>query len=66
MISFIDVDSFLLELIKKGYTQRSFARKIGISSPYMSQIINGSRNPGPKVAKKVCDGLSVCFDEIFL
>lgn len=52
-------------LIRKGLSQRGFSKKTGISSPYMSQIINGNRNPGPEMAKKICEGLDVEFDQIF-
>lgn len=52
-------------LVRNGYSQRSFARAIDISEPYGNQICNGTRNPGPNIAKKIVDKLSVNFDEIF-
>lgn len=60
-----DVQEFNKLLIISGFSQRSFAKEINISSPYMNQIANGERSPSPKVAKKICDGLNVGFDEIF-
>lgn len=65
MIKFKDPTTFEMALMKLGYTQRSFAKKIGISSPYLSQIIKGDRNPSPKVAKKIFDALEKNFDDIF-
>jgi len=52
-------------VLKKGFTQRSFGRFIGISEPYANQVLNGKRNPGPRIAKKITDGLNVEFEEIF-
>lgn len=60
-----DIQAFNKMLIVSGYSQRSFAQKISISGPYMNQIANGERCPSPKVAKKICDGLNVGFDDIF-
>lgn len=52
-------------LVRNGYTQRSFAREIEISEPYGNQICNGTRNPGPIIAKRIIEKLDVSFDEIF-
>ncbi|MDA8212129.1 MAG: helix-turn-helix transcriptional regulator [Clostridia bacterium] len=60
-----DVPRFQELLIKNGYSQRGFGRAIGISEPYANQIANGERNPGPKVAKDICEALKVGFDDIF-
>lgn len=58
--------ALLKELVlKKGYSQRSFGRAINISEPYANQIVNGTRNPGPEIAKKMIDLLEVKFDDIF-
>lgn len=60
-----DVDQFKMLLLTKGYTQRSYGRAIEISEPYANQIANGTRNPGPEIAKKTIDLLQVDFDDIF-
>ncbi|ONK21194.1 hypothetical protein BLX87_22975 [Bacillus sp. VT-16-64] len=60
-----DVDEFKKLLLINGYTQRGYGRKIGISEPYANQIANGTRNPGPNIAKKTVELLQVEFDEIF-
>jgi len=52
-------------ILKKGFTQRSFGREIGISEPYAHQILNGKRNPGPRIAKSITEALEVEFDTIF-
>lgn len=52
-------------ILKKGFTQRSFGREIKISEPYSHQVLNGKRNPGPKIAKNIADTLDVEFDAIF-
>jgi DNA-binding XRE family transcriptional regulator len=52
-------------LMKSGLTQRGFAKTIGVSGPYISQIFTGNRNPGPAIAKKICDSLKYKFDDIF-
>ena len=60
-----DPESFRKMLILKGHSLRSFAKHIGISSPYITQIAKGDRNPGPRIAKMIAEGLECEFDEIF-
>lgn len=48
-----------------GHTQISLSKKIGIAGAYLSQIEAGIRTPSPKVAKKICKGLKVNFEDIF-
>lgn len=60
-----DIKQFKKELLIQGYTQRGFARKIGISEPYANQIANGVRNPGPKITKRICEALGVQFEDFF-
>lgn len=52
-------------LVIKGFSQRSFAKKINISSPYLNQIVTGERLPSAKIAKKITDELGVSFEDIF-
>jgi len=65
IINFKDVQDFNKKIISLGFTQRSFAKEIGISGPYFNQIVNENRYPSPKVAKKICDAVGSTFDEIF-
>src|SRR5690625_3191339 len=60
-----DVDKFKTLLLMNGYSQRGYGRAIGISEPYANQISNGTRNPGPEIAKKTHELLNVKFDDIF-
>lgn len=60
-----NVEEFKKLLLVKGFTQRSLGREIKISSPYATQIVNGIKNPGPEIAKKIVDVLEVNFDDIF-
>jgi len=52
--------------IKAGYGLRAFARKIGMSSAYLSQLESGDRNPSPETAKKIVEAIGVGFDDLFL
>lgn len=52
-------------LARKGYNQRMFANEIGISKPYLSQLLNDKRNPSPLTAGKIAKGLGMTIDEIF-
>lgn len=56
---------FKLLIAKKGISQKEFAEFIGISSTYLSQLINGKRKPSPSVAGKIAKGLNVNVEEIF-
>jgi transcriptional regulator with XRE-family HTH domain len=64
-IVFKNPDDFRKRLLINGYSLRSFAQQVGLSSPYLSQIINNKRNPSGKVAKTITDELSLDFDDIF-
>lgn len=60
-----DGRDFSKRLILLGLSQRGFAKKIGTSGPFMCNIINGNRNPSAEMAKKICVGLDVSFEDIF-
>lgn len=64
-IYLVDPVDFQKRIVVSGHSLRSFAKKIEISGPYMIQIANGTRNPGPKIAKKIVDSLQVGFEQIF-
>lgn len=53
-------------IAETGNSLRSFSEKINISHCYLSQIINKKRNPSPKVANKIAQGLGSKIDDIFL
>lgn len=60
-----DPNEFRKILLVNGYSQRSFAKKIQVSDPYLNQIINEERCPSAKIAKKIVDGLGMKFEDIF-
>ncbi len=60
-----DIEKFNGLLLRKGFTKRELARQSKISEVYAQQIANGDRNPGAKVAKRICESLDVEFDAIF-
>jgi transcriptional regulator with XRE-family HTH domain len=51
--------------IKAGLSQRALARDCGLSNGFLSQLERGEREPGPAVAKRLCEALHVAFDELF-
>ena len=54
-------------LAKKSRSQNWFARHIGISSGYFSQMLNGTRDPSPRMRRKILDILSgYDFDDLFV
>lgn len=61
-------DLFLLKslIAHKGLSLRQFAKNIGVSNPYLSQIVTGNKVPSQVVAKKISDGLEVEMTDIFL
>lgn len=60
-----DTDEFKKILMLKGISQRDLAEAVEVAPAYISQIVNGARNPSSKLAKKVTDFLGLKFDEIF-
>jgi DNA-binding XRE family transcriptional regulator len=49
----------------KGFNQVLFSKEIGVTSPYLSMILRGKRNPSPILAKKIADKLGVEVEDIF-
>ena len=58
-------DAIKLDIAMKGYTLRAFSREVGISSSFLSQIINDYRKASPKTALKIATGLNKEIEEIF-
>lgn len=54
-----------LLIAETGKSLRSFSRKISISHSYLSQILNGKRNPSPTVAYKIAKGLNLKIEDVF-
>ena len=48
-------------------SQNWLAMKIGVSSGYMSQLMDGSRHPSPDVRRRLLDLFPECdFDDLFV
>lgn len=60
-----DIKGLKKLLIHKGLSQASMGKEVGIAKSYACQIVNGTRNPSPALAKKISETLEVEFDEIF-
>jgi transcriptional regulator with XRE-family HTH domain len=61
----------LAEKIKKlrlarGYTQADFARELGISAGYLSQIEMGLRRPSRELARKMADKFGASLDYLLM
>ncbi|WP_414047378.1 helix-turn-helix domain-containing protein [Macrococcus equi] len=54
-----------IELIKQGYSIRSFAKENNISPSYLGEVLNLKLMPSSKYAKKISDALGVSFESIF-
>jgi putative transcriptional regulator len=55
-----------LALARKNLTQNELARRLGISSGYMSQIMTGYRHPSAAVRRLILRHLRGCsFDDLF-
>lgn len=55
------------KLIRKNMSQNWLAIKIGVSSGYMSQLMDGSRHPSPDVRRRLLDVFPECsFDDLFV
>ena len=56
------------ELItERNMSQNELARKVGISSGYLSQLISGRKCPSPEVRRKLQAALEVdSFKDLFL
>ncbi len=53
-------------LIRKNKSQNRLACSLEISSGYMSQLMNGSRNPSPKLRERIMKKLpGHKFDDLF-
>ena len=52
-------------IAEKGKSLRCFAQMIRISHPYLSQVLNGKRNPSPTVAYKIASGVGLNIEDVF-
>ena len=62
-------------LARRNLSQNSFARRVGVTSGYMSQILCGERNPSPQIRERILQTLNTAqkllgqsafaFDDLF-
>lgn len=56
-----------LYLTKKNKSQNWLAYRLELSSGYMSQLMDGSRHPSPKLRERIMNVLpDLSFDDLFL
>lgn len=48
--------------LARGYTQRAFAKELGISAGYLSQIEMGLRKPSRELVRKMADAYGASLD----
>lgn len=52
---------------ERGYNQKEFAAKVGITNWWLCEIESGNRNsPSVKLIKTIADALNVKLSDIFL
>jgi len=52
-------------LARRSMSQNAFAMKAGISSGYIVQLIQGTRNPSPRVRERLLKATGMDFDGLF-
>jgi len=63
---FLNTEKFNEIFIRSNKSQNSFAHKLEISSGYMSQLMEGTKHPSPKLREKIINALPGCnFDDLF-
>ena len=53
-------------MARQNISQNELAKRLGITSGYMSQLVCGTRYPSPKVRQKILDVLGIDFDDVFI
>lgn len=62
----IKIAAVYAQLDRLHMSQSDLARKAGLTSGYVSQVISGKRTPSPAVRQRIQDALGVDeFDELF-
>ena len=52
-------------LEERHISQNELARRVGISSGYLSQLMSGARCPSPEVRRRLLRVLGLDFDDLF-
>lgn len=51
------------DLVRRAGTQRAVAQRVGISQPFLSQVLHGHRTPGLGVLVRLLDAIEATNDE---
>lgn len=62
---FLKRQPLLFWMAKNNASQNEFAKHIGSSSAYISQIFNGSRNPSPKMRENIMRKTGLKWEKLF-
>ena len=56
-----------LILTKNNISRGEFAKKVGTTSGYMTQLLNGNRAPSPEIRRRIIEALRdyIIFDKLF-
>ena len=54
-----------LDIIKLGVNIRQFANRLDIGQSYLSNILQGKKNPSPALAKRIADEIGKPIQEVF-
>jgi len=64
---FLKTKNIKLRLIRKNRSQNWLADQLKVSCGYLSQLMDGGRNPSPKVRRRLMDAFPECdFDYLFM
>lgn len=54
-------------LLRRNISQNNLAMQAGVSQGYLSQLLQGQRNPGPSVRERLMTALKIRkFDDLFV
>ena len=51
------------DLVRRAGTQRAVAQRVGISQPFLSQVLHGHRTPGLAVLVRLLDVIEATNDQ---
>ncbi len=64
---YINTDVVREKLIRSNLSQGCLAKRLGVCTGYMSQLLDGSRHPSAKVRKRLMSIFSESsFDDLFI
>ena len=58
-------EPLLTTLVRRNMSQNAFAREEAITSGHFTQMLNGTRYPGPVFRQRIMDGSGLAWDDLF-